>query len=361
MAQTQAGLFPVADPDRHAKGRQKMHGLALYINHVWEAAASTDTTLCRDHGMEADSERIALEIAPALAAIRTLDLEVIRNSQQPADGRRYLDLQKTDPQGQVVHGLLLARNADIHLPATLDLHVDRVVGGRAGYRVVPSWQPYDKLPNAVRSSVRTPTRKVGTSQSAHDAYRDVIGGQLVIETLLDAFAFFLRCDPSLAQRVPGSSELAYFPLPAYAGHDYERSHPDQPNRAVVGADVRRIAVQTPPTGRGREISYRLTDGGTAFYCGYTVQSSVLRSAFTEAAPEIARDILAGYQYVVVAADGTRHVVSIGADGHLIADGAALDGCSFNEPTGEPSAETWRGWWQLTSGDPFYHRTQRQGH
>ncbi|MDO0916759.1 hypothetical protein QQM39_39905 [Streptomyces sp. DT2A-34] len=73
MAQAPTGLFPVTDPDRQAKGRQKMHGLALYINHVWEACASTDTKLCRDHGLDVDSERVALEIAPALAALRGPD------------------------------------------------------------------------------------------------------------------------------------------------------------------------------------------------------------------------------------------------------------------------------------------------
>ena len=71
---TGSGLFPVIDPDRQAKGRQKMHGLALYINHVWEACTSTDTNLCRDHGLDVDSERVALEIAPALAAVRAIAL-----------------------------------------------------------------------------------------------------------------------------------------------------------------------------------------------------------------------------------------------------------------------------------------------
>lgn len=159
-----------------------MHGLALYVTHVWEAAASTDTTLCRAHGMEVDSERIAMEIAPALAAIRTLDLEVFRGSLSSADEQRYLNLQKIDPQGRVVLGLVMARNADIHLPATLDLHVHRVVGEGDGFRVMPCWHPYDELPDVVRANIWTPNNRKGTNKNSHDAYRDVVGGQVVIET-----------------------------------------------------------------------------------------------------------------------------------------------------------------------------------
>ncbi|WP_328837700.1 hypothetical protein [Streptomyces europaeiscabiei] len=353
MAQTPTGLFPVTDPDRQAKGRQKMHGLALYIAHVWEAAASTNTTLCRDHGLEVDSERVALEIAPALAAIRTLDAEVVKGSQSRTVGQRYQDLQKTDLQGQVVRGLVLARNADIHLPATLDLHVDRVVGEGDGYRVMPSWQLYDALPQVVRDNDKT-------ASSCHDAYRDAVGGHLVIETLLDAFAFFLRCDPTLARRVPGTSDLAYFPLRVYTVHDYERRHPDQPNRADFGSEVRRLTEDTPPSGAGREISYRLTSNGTAVYCGHTIEPFGLRSAFTEAGPQIVRDVRAGSRYVAVATDGAHHVVSADADGRLSADGVALEDYPFPPPYRHPIPQTWLAWWQLATEDPFWYRNQRQG-
>ncbi|MFF2331970.1 hypothetical protein, partial [Streptomyces sp. NPDC058103] len=311
------GLFPAA-ADRHAKGRQKMHGLALYISHVWEATATTDTSLCREHGLEVDSERIALELAPALAAIRTLDLEVIRNSQSNADQHRYDALLNTDPQGRVVRGLVLARNADIHLPATLDLHVDRVVGeGPTGWRVMPTWQPYDALPPDVRDST-------GTASSSHRAYRDTVGGRLIVETLLDAFAFLLRCDPTLARRVPGTDDLAYFPLHPYTLHDYERRHPKQPNRDEVAAEVRRLTEEAVPSGSHREISYRLDSDGTPVYCGYTEESYGVRTSFTEASTQIVRDIQAGYRYIAVAADGTHQVVTADSDGRLHADGDLLE-------------------------------------
>ncbi|WP_406485905.1 hypothetical protein [Streptomyces phaeochromogenes] len=362
MAQTLTGLFPVTDPDLQAKGRQKMHGLALYVSHVWEACASTDTKLCRDHGLVVDSERVALEIAPALAAVRTLDLEVFRAGLHGADDQRYLARQKTDPQGQVVLGLVLARNADIHLPAALDLHVDRVVGDGDGYRVMPSWLAYDRLPAVVRASKRSPGSKNGTSEVSHDAYRDSVGGHLVIETLLDAFAFFRRCDPALARCVPQTEDLTYFPLSATnTGHGYERRHPDQPNWADFGAEVRRLTEDVPPSGAGREVSYRLDSEGKAVYCGHTVERFGLRSAFTESAAQIARDVRAGYLYVAVAADGVHHPVTVGADSCLWADSVALESFPFPQPHRHPLPQTWLAWWQFVLDDPFWYRRQRLGH
>ncbi|WP_055534334.1 hypothetical protein [Streptomyces graminilatus] len=220
MPQTATALFPVSDSARHAKGLQKMHGLALYITRVWETAASFETSLCK--GPQPDSERIALEVAPALAAIRTLDLEVVRNSQRPNGQHRYLRLQDTDPQGQVVRGLVLPRNADVHLPAALDIHTDIDLGD-SKWRVIPRWQPYAMLPQNIRTST-------GTRPSSHTAYQDAVGGYRVIETLLDAFAFFLRCDPSLARRGP-TGALMYFPLRTYDWNPSERRHPDQPNQS----------------------------------------------------------------------------------------------------------------------------------
>jgi hypothetical protein len=363
MAQTPTALFPVTDPDRHAKGRQKMYGLARSITRVWEAAASTGTTLRRGHGLVVDSDDIAPEIAPALAAVRTLDLEVIRNGLPGADAQHYLDLQKTDPQGQVVLGLVLVRNADIHLPAVLDVEVNRVVGEGDGYRVMPSWQLHDNLPAVVRASKRTQSNRNGTNEHSHTAYQNAVGGHLVIETLLDAFAFFLRCDPTLARREAGTDELAYFPLSPYTVHDYERRHPDQPNRADVGAKVRQLSENAPPSSSGREISYHLTSNGTAVYCGHTVEPFGLRSAFTEAAPQIVRDVQAGYSYVAVAADGAHHVVTADTNGRLSADGTPLEDYPFPQPHRHPLPETWLAWWRLTLEDPFWYRSQRhhQGH
>ncbi len=296
--------------------------------------------------------------------MRTLDLEVFRAGLRGADNQRYLVLQRTDPQGQVVLGLVLARNADIHLPATLGLHVDRVVGDDDGHRVMPSWLTYDRLPTVVRANKRSPGSRNGTSEASHDAYRDTVGGHLVIETLLGAFAFFGRCDPTLARRAPGTDNLAHFPLPAMNtgdGYDYERRHPDQPNRADFGAEVRRLTEEVPPSGSGREISYRLDSDGTAVHCGHTVERFGLRSAFTESAAQIVRDIRAGYTYVAVATDGVHHPVTVDADGRPWADGVVLEAYPFPQPHRHPLPQTWLTWWQFVLHDPFWHRRQRLGH
>ncbi|GAA5077083.1 hypothetical protein [Streptomyces similanensis] len=323
MPQTANGLFPVADTDRHSKGRQKMHGLALYTKRVWETCRSFDTSLCK--GPQPDSERLALDIAPALAAIRTLDLEVIRNGQCPADQQQYLDLQDTDPQGRVVRGLVLPRNADVHLPAALDVHPEIALGDVC-WRVVPVWQPYTSLPHIIRTST-------GTKPSSHAAYRDAVGGHRVVETLLEAFAFFQRCDPSLARREPGTGALSYFPLagPMVALSDYERRHPDHLNRREMAARALQLAQNGPPAGPGREIQYRLTVNGTVLYYGYTGPQPTMWD-FTEPGQQIVRDIQAGYPYSVVDAAGARHTVTVGADGQLHADGQMLEHCSLrNKP------------------------------
>ncbi|MFJ9127814.1 hypothetical protein ACIRJS_27310 [Streptomyces sp. NPDC102340] len=347
------GLFPVSDTARHAKGCQKMHGLALAITHVWEAAATTSTSLCRVHGMAVDTERIALEAAPALTAVRTLDLEVICNSQNSAARGRYESLRESDPQGQVVRGLLLMRNADIHLPATVDVQANRVIGGSIGgnsFRVFPLWQPYDQLPDAVRTST-------GTSPTAHAAYRKAVGGQLVIDTLLDAFAFFRRCDPTLARYVHDTEELEYFPLPPYPGHDYERRHPDQPSHSQVETEVRRRAQEVPPAGSRRVIQHSFNSEGTTIYCGTTVRSPVSMD-FTEPKDQVARDILAGYPYVVAAADGASHVVVVD-DGHrLLVGDSPIEELLSGSAKGQARREVWHGKWQLAAADAFQYRNQR---
>jgi hypothetical protein len=154
-------------------------------------------------------------------------------SQNPTDQLRYSALQRTDPQGQVVRGLVLAHNADTHLSAALSLQVDGIVGEGNVWRVIPAWLPYDRLPAVVRSST-------GSASAVHTAYRPAVGGHFVIESLLDAFAFFARCEPRLVPRDPGTGDIVMpgFLLPAYITHHYERRHPDHPNGSALEAQVR---------------------------------------------------------------------------------------------------------------------------
>ncbi|GLF95513.1 hypothetical protein [Streptomyces yaizuensis] len=350
MTSQPTGLFPVADAELHAKGRQKMRGLALYISRVWEAAATTSTSLCHVHGMDVDTERVALEIPPALAAIRTLDQDVIRESRSPADERRYQALLASDPQGQVVRGLVLLRNADIHLPVTIDVEADRIIGGPNHVRVLPAWQPYDQLPDAIHANTRT-------SRNVHDAYRAAVGGHLVMDMLLDAFAFFRRCDPTLARYIPGSEDLEYFPLKQYISHDYDRRHPDQPSRPQVEAEVRMRAQQTPPLGKERVIVHSFSSTESTIYCGTTVRSFIPMD-FTESEDQVTRDIQAGYPHVAITADGTRHVVSVDGGKRLLADGSPLAHLPLHSPRDHPHTEFCHERWLVAVTDAFEYRDQR---
>ena len=159
-----------------------------------------------------------------------------------------------------------------------------------------------------------------------------------------------------------TDDLTYFPLHAYTLHGYERRHPDQSNWAVVRAEVRPLTEETPPAGSGREIAFRLgSDDGTAVYCGHTVDEPFgLRAAFAEAAPQIVRDLRAGYPYVAVAADDTHHPVTADDDGRLLADGVALEDYRFFQPYRQPLPQTWLMWWQFAVEDPFFCRKQRLG-
>ncbi|MFK0181849.1 hypothetical protein ACIQVR_38545 [Streptomyces xanthochromogenes] len=352
MTHDAAGLFPITDAERHAKGRQKMLGLALYITHVWEATTSTGTSFWRDRGLEMHSERVAVELAPALAAIRTLDLEVIRNSLHGADAQRYLALQDSDAQGQVVRGLVLLRNADIHLPSALKVDVNQAVGEGDVWRIMPSWSAYANLPMPVRSSPHN-------RPSVCAAYENAVGGHPVLETLLDAFAFFDRCDSTLARRDVATGELMYFPLRGPTLNGYERRHPDELNRSEVEADVRQRAEANPPIGDRREIEFRINREGATVYCGHTAHPQ-FRTVFTEKGAQIARDVQAGYPYIVVVEDGTHRPLALNADGHLVAGGRALKDIGLPCSLRHPCAETWVMEWGVVTLDAFYYREQRHG-
>ncbi|WAZ26895.1 hypothetical protein STRCI_008564 [Streptomyces cinnabarinus] len=352
MSSEPTAMFPVTDPGRHAKGRLKMRTLALDISRIWEASATTSTTLCRDHGMEVDTEPIEMEIGSALAAIRTLDLEVIQRSQghdNRAEGwRRYEATRNADVQGRAVRGLTLLRNADTHAAGVVEVSPEEVFGGTAGYRVFPFWKLYDELPEAVRAS-----------SGNEEAYREAVGGRLVIETLLDAFAFLNRCDPTLASRDPKTGELEFFPLKPYPGPvGYERRHPDQPGRAEIHLEVRRRAEAKSPAGIRRTIQYSFPSGDSTVYCGYTDNGSRGQWAFTESAVQVARDVRNGFPYIVATADGAHRRVSAGPDGRLFAGSTGLDALAFPASSVDPAPEVWEGWWKWASEDAFHYRDQR---
>lgn len=60
----------------------------------------------------------------------------------------------------------------------------------------------------------------------------------------------------------------------------------------------------------------------------------------------------------MAADSVHHPVTVGADGCLWADGAALEDYPSPGPTVILLPQTWLTWWQFVLDAPFWYRRQR---
>jgi hypothetical protein len=263
-----------------------------------------------------------------------------------------------DAQGRVLSGLALIRNSEIHLPVLINPHVDRALGipgtTPTRFRVFPSWRPYRALPAEMKQK-----RNRGERRQQALAYRSHLAGRLVTETLLDALAFFLRCDPSLARRTE-DGELEHFPLPELIRHDtYERRHPEWPAVESVADEARAKVAAEPPGGLEREILHRLIgkDGSVEAYVGYTKVSATYREAFTERPEQIAADVSGGFRYHIAEAG-----VRVDAECRLMLGGDPLDDLAlpaFPAPGNNGrSEEVWRGIFELTQEDRFYYARQR---
>jgi hypothetical protein len=256
--------------------------------------------------------------------------------------------------------MVLIRNAEIHLPVLIDPAVDRAISvpfpDVTRYRVFPVWVEYGALDRKIQANTRTNPRH-------HAAYKSDVEGHLVIETLLDAFGFFLRCDPSLARRTV-DGELEHFPLPEIAQHEYERRHPEWPTRAEYDVQLRAELASQPPSGAERTILHRFLDPaeGSEVYVGSTRAEHGVRWAFTESAEQIARDLGFGFAYKIGAAS-----LSIRADntimvGEDILNDVALPVPSVDATDGgvDRSEKSWRALHRLATEDASFYARQRRG-
>lgn len=327
-----------------------MRALQRQIADVWLATIETDTVLCQQHGVEADAEVVAISTAFAATAVRVLDLEVL----QAEHNNAYCNAKQTSANGKVVDGLLLIRNAEIHLPVILDPDVDHMLslsgGSKQLFRVLPKFRPYAELPTEVQQNKKT-------AQRCHNAYKETVEGKDVIEVLLDSLLWFLECDPSLVH-LDGADELEYFPLRELWEHGYERRHPFWMTRRDYEAQLREEAKRHLPEGHSRTIRHRLVDGEgrTIAYCGQTLSDGRCQ-VFTEFPAQVLRDLEAGYRYMVDGADGELDVVVVAGEPHV---GDAALGVIDLQPFGSESDEAkWRGWFELVSEDPDYYVRQRK--
>lgn len=224
MTATGGGDMPVSDQIRLAIGSQKMLALQRAIYQTRLATVETRTSLCRHHGLEVNTDDVVADAGHATVVIRALDSEVLKPE---AGYERYRD---GDPDGRVVSGLTLIRNHEAHPQTVLAYDTSAVISlllgdpPKAHYQIFPVWNRHDALPPEIRDNPKT-------AKGRHAHYASDVGGRPVLDTLLDALRFFVRCDPRLAAR-DGSGELRYFPLPPLIYQGSERLHPMEASTSV---------------------------------------------------------------------------------------------------------------------------------
>lgn len=340
-------------PERRRKAELKMRALAAAIRRFHTQAAQV-------HGAAVPGGILELEhidpvinaLDEALVAIRTLDLEVF----EPSDENSYKALRESLPAGITVRGLTAPRNQAVHSSEVVDPDLERAVGPTEGgeYIIFPRWKPLTAMP---REMFQYPHgKRRGEDQPEYmKSYETRVAGRLVLETLLDAYAFFVQCDSSVADR-DSEGRLMAFPLPPLPVGGYVRLGPDWPDYDTVGERIRRKATAVPPGGQRREITGKLRSSVGTVYCGYTMVSGGTSVAFTEDAEQVVRDVRAGYVYVARIEKGS---VPIQVDqGTLKVGEATLDDVAIPDWT-DAADSPWMAWWDLCKDDANYYQRQRQ--
>lgn len=361
-------LFPIANAQRRAKGVRWMRAVQRQIADAWVACTETDTHLTHATGLQAEAETVAISVAFAVTALRVVDREVFNEEYvrtgKTARSSRYERFRDADDQGRVVLGLAMIRNAEIHAPVVIDPNIERAVSipgtTPSRFRVCPTWVPYRALPSDVRRM--TKGKRATDARRQAQAYRSHIAGRLVMETLLDALAFLVRCDPNLARR-EATGDLGYFPLPEIAQHGYERRHPEWPTKEECDIELRARSSEQAPAGSEREILHRLLDAQCRpeAYVGFTLVQPGYWEAFVERPQQIASDVLAGFPYRVGSI-----VLTVAPDGTTMAGNDPLDDVALRpapvdskDADGTRTEGVWRGMLDLADEDADLYARQRR--
>ena len=281
-----------------------------------------------------DPDAAHIEAALATVAVNVVDEAVFEN----AHGDRYRDHRRVHPQGRVVMGLEFIRNCEIHAAELTDLATTATIGVPGlGFRLVLSWPKFSSLPADYRRRLSGEPRARG---EARDAYQKWVAGRLVIETLLDAIAYFELLDSRLrpVEAVdlrysfgpaaplglndevftcrPIGLDHAQLVLPDLACRNIERRAASWPSAEQWLKGQDRAIRKRPPAATSREIRARVVDetGKVIGYQGYSGErDEPYRHAWVERAPQVGRDIRMGFRYFLVVA-GTE--VDAVADGQL---------------------------------------------
>jgi hypothetical protein len=292
-----------------------------------------------------DVEAAALEAGTAVFYVNILDEAVFEASL----GQSYRDRRSQDRLGRVVTGLELVRNCETHAPVLAeDLLVVRQLfsvplyqGGQI-MRSVFAWAEFDSLPAAYREvePEAGESRRRARGEAQH-GYRKAVQGRHVIETLLDAVAFFESIDERLIAAYGPPLQWAYgeaygelptedvnetqawlLARPMGLDHfelflpDIVCRHTERRSARWPAADVslrerRRRAGRELPGGEQRRVLHRLYEQDRLIgYSGLGSDSS--GSTWVERRRQVWRDVRAGYRYYVCQ---ESIEVDLGVSGH----------------------------------------------
>lgn len=304
-----------------------------------------------------------------------------------AFGDHYRDHRAKDRLGRVVAGLSLVRNCETHSPVLAEqlLVPDRVIGvplsgGGQLFRAMYRWSEYDLLSEDYReiTGPGTPSQRRARGD-AQDGYRRGVQARYVIETFLDALAFFEALDPRLAGTPCPEAPWDVFVTDATVIDDQLNSSPTSVEVTILAkptafdvyepfladlacrpterrsaswpaADLhlkarRSRARSVPPAADMRVITHAIRfDGKTVGFAGLArTVGGAFAQTWVERYAQVRRDIIGGFSYTVadgqaefpVSADGQRlWSISMDRERDLL---ESLPG----EPTGPFSADRLR--------------------
>lgn len=338
-------LAAITEPDVRQRASRLMRKLQMEITDVWSALVDDEVVFLTGNGPRVDTEKFAIRTEAPTVTIRTLDLECFDKTA----GGPYRTLRANRLDGQTVRGLKIVRNSHVHSKLTTDPSLHRVVGPVAGglWRLYVSWPQYDDLPMDIRTGAMSPSAKLQTTYERHVAGRDVI------DTLLDALAFFAAADPSIATW-DSAAELQGYPLQQLPGPpgEYQRHTPFNPSLRDWSAKLFDYARgQTPEHPREITGAVRADNGSIECYIG-TTQRGFAQFKWIETSDQLSRDVDNGARYHVA---GTA--LASGADGPEV-DGIALHALPMSQPQPDEAASI-RSRLQWQTDDPNLYIQKRK--
>jgi len=276
-------------------------------------------------------------------------------------------------------GLELVRNSELHATEVAHLREHARFGvPSAGTRLVLHWPHLEDLPDEYR------TRQSGeprTRGEARDAYQKWVADRPVIETLLDAIAFFEALAPNLTRALPpelvyafvepvplgsngerfvcrplGLDQFAIF-LPDLACRNTERRASSWPSADEWLREENRKIRKKPPAASSREITTRVEGehGKLIAYSGLSgSRGDYVRSRWIERAKQVGRDVRAGYRYFVQADDFEVDVI---ADQQLAVTAPSSESDELLAVTSDGS-DSLMGFLELLERNPDLYRRER---